>query len=1073
MNFNKTLILHALFLLSSHCLNAQWEKMGSLYGGTFHVSSDSNRLVAFSLYGTNYVTAVSLDTGKTWTHMTKPTGSLGYIFEYYVQGTKIFAMHRNSVVVSKDDGKSWTEIPRPHPNNKNTQMVADGNNMYLLAGVDTFFVYKFEDSTNTWVNQSFFPENTVGITFTSTKIYALTPNGFYTTNKQTINWVKYNAPFVPDLNEEIEVAKLSASGEAVCAINHLGDAFASKDAGKTWKKIVLNDTRFNQVALFKNGKVFLKRSGGVWVSNDTMTTWQQLDKGWVNSYRYRRYKNGLTLMGNTLIANTESSQSTDFSIANGMMKMDITEQEWQYLPTSPIAHLNITNLNRSGNAIIAATKEGLLYKSTNSGKTWTPMPIPPLKVQLGFPNSRDLITKDSFILFHGALDIPPNFGLQTTSVVWSSDYGKTWQNPSSMNPFGSHFFQGDTLYISQPGGTYASLPPYTSSYWVAPSDFRPHFVVKDQYIVGYNWRYDILITNKTGQILVPSALNVDYIRDMIVHNDHIIMMRYDSIYISANNGFNWRSKKVTGANFLAYMASFNNTLLVVDNNNKAFASNDNGETWVAFKSGLPSEVNGHDNGESGHLVDSNYVYIMFRDIGIFRRSIADFKVSSIAGKVFNDKNNNGIQEIGEEPLKNVLIKTSSSKVYTVSDSLGNYYLQAELTKDDTVRVVLPSLFATSKPDFYILQDRDSSKNFGIHFLTDIKDLSVTATAVGPTRPGFNNTLVLTAENKGTVTQNATVTLAYDNRVQYQFATPTPSSNTPQYLTWNFPNFLPFDKKDIKIELKTQTTVPLSTKLTHVAQILPITNDTMIQDNTDSLRIIVVGSYDPNDKSVNQKDVDVKQLSNPLPLVYTIRFQNTGTFPATFVRVVDTLSQNLDIASLKVLSSSHLMTYKVKGKGIIEFFFDNINLPDSVSNEKASHGFVKYSIKPLNSLKLKDAVKNTAYIYFDFNTPIKTNTTENLVVTLTNLKNVVDIPTITLAPNPTSSEFYFQLPDEAISHSDLLHLSLIKPTGETVLRQSKHAEVINSIDVSTLSSGLYILKIQLGNQTYVGKIFITR
>lgn len=1073
MNIYKTLALHTLFLMSTHCLNAQWEKMGSLYGGTFHVSSDSNRLVAFSLYGTNYVTAVSLDTGKTWTNMTKPTGSLGFIFEYYVQGTKIFAMHRNSVVVSDDDGKTWKEIPRPNPNIKNTQMVADGNNMYLLAGIDTFFVYRYEEANNTWVNQSFFPENTVGTAFSAHKIYALTPNGFYVTNRQSINWVKYDAPFVPNLNEEIEVAKLAATDKAVCAINHLGDAFSSKDGGQTWKKIALNDTRFNQMALFKNGKVFLKRSGGVWVSNDTMTTWQQLDKGWVNSYRYRRYKNGLTIMGNTLIANTESSQSTDFSIANGLMKMDITEQEWQYLPTSPIAHLDITNLKRSGNAIIAATKDGLLYKSTDSGKTWTPMPLPPLKIRLGYPNSKDLITKDSFILFSGALDIPPNFGAETPATVWSSDYGKTWQTLSIRNPYYSHFFQGDTLYVSRFDGTYASLPPYTSSYWVAPSYFIPHFVVKNDFIVGYNWGYDILVTNKTGQILAPSTLKVDYIRDMIVHNDHIFMLRYDSIYISANNGFNWRSKKIPGSNFLAYAESFNNTVLVVDNNNKAFASNDNGETWVTFKSGLPSQVTGHDNAESGHAVIGDYVYIMFRDIGIFRRAIADFKVSSISGTVFNDKNNNVIQDMDEEPLKNVIVKTSTSKVYTVSDSLGNYSLQAELTKDDTVQVVLPSNFATAMPRFYILQDRDTNKNFGIHFLNDIKDLRITATAVGPTRPGFNNTLVLTAENKGSVAQNATVSLAYDNRVQYQLATPTPSSNTPQHLTWNLPNFQPFDKKDIKMELKTPVTVPLSTQLSHFAQISPITNDTFIQDNTDSLRIIVVGSYDPNDKSVNQKDVDAKQISNPLPLVYTIRFQNTGTFPATFVRIVDTLSPNLDIASFKVLSSSHTMTYKLKGKGIIEFFFDNINLPDSLSNEKASHGFVKYSIKPLNSLKLKDAVKNTAYIYFDFNNPIKTNTTENLVVSLTNLKNAFDIPTITVAPNPTSTAFYFQIPNETTYPTDLLHISLIKPTGEEVLTLSKHPETINSIDVSTLSSGLYILKILIKNQYYVGKILIIR
>ena len=54
------------------------------------------------------------------------------------------------------------------------------------------------------------------------------------------------------------------------------------------------------------------------------------------------------------------------------------------------------------------------------------------------------------------------------------------------------------------------------------------------------------------------------------------------------------------------------------------------------------------------------------------------------------------------------------------------------------------------------------------------------------------------------------------------------------------------------------------------------------------------------------------------------------------------------------------------------------LPDSNVNEPASHGFIKYSIKKYNTVGIGSVIKNTAYIYFDFNAPVVTNTVVNTV-----------------------------------------------------------------------------------------------
>ena len=60
------------------------------------------------------------------------------------------------------------------------------------------------------------------------------------------------------------------------------------------------------------------------------------------------------------------------------------------------------------------------------------------------------------------------------------------------------------------------------------------------------------------------------------------------------------------------------------------------------------------------------------------------------------------------------------------------------------------------------------------------------------------------------------------------------------------------------------------------------------------------------------------------LYYTVRFQNLGTFPATFVRIEDELDSQLDETSFQMLQSSH--DYVVKRTlSSLEWFFDDINL----------------------------------------------------------------------------------------------------------------------------------------------------
>jgi hypothetical protein len=147
---------------------------------------------------------------------------------------------------------------------------------------------------------------------------------------------------------------------------------------------------------------------------------------------------------------------------------------------------------------------------------------------------------------------------------------------------------------------------------------------------------------------------------------------------------------------------------------------------------------------------------------------------------------------------------------------------------------------------------------------------------------------------------------------------------------------------------------------------------------------IIDSYDPNDKAVSPAGVtDQHYTPTRSRLDYVIRFQNTGTDVAYKVVVVDTLSEHLDVSTLQLGSVSHPYKVQVSGKGrpVLTFTFNNIMLPDSNANEPKSHGYLQFSIKPKANLPEKTRIENGADIFFDYNEPIRTNTTFNTLYDL--------------------------------------------------------------------------------------------
>ena len=169
----------------------------------------------------------------------------------------------------------------------------------------------------------------------------------------------------------------------------------------------------------------------------------------------------------------------------------------------------------------------------------------------------------------------------------------------------------------------------------------------------------------------------------------------------------------------------------------------------------------------------------------------------------------------------------------------------------------------------------------------------------------------------------------------------------------------------------------------------------------SERIGVV--FDPNITQVNRINLTPAEVMAEERLVYTLRFQNTSTDSTGFLRIVDTLSYNLNLASFEILASSHPFDWSLIQGNRIDFKLTNVQLTGSGTDELGSRGFFTYRVKPKSTLMPADEIIAKSTIFLGPNLPSYSSTVatkvEEVLSTNSNLAFVI----VKLYPNPAQSE----------------------------------------------------------------------
>jgi Leucine-rich repeat (LRR) protein len=346
------------------------------------------------------------------------------------------------------------------------------------------------------------------------------------------------------------------------------------------------------------------------------------------------------------------------------------------------------------------------------------------------------------------------------------------------------------------------------------------------------------------------------------------------------------------------------------------------------------------------------------------------------------------------------------------------------------------------------------------------DLEVLLIPVNAAIPGFDSEYKIMYKNKGNTVLSGSVNLVFeDDYMDFLSAFPSEDNQSINNLQWNYANLQPFETGEIDIVFNLNTPTdpdfPLNSDdvLNFNTSIDPIVNDETPNDNQFVLNQTVVNSFDPNDIRCLEGDSILPESVGEY-VHYIIRFENLGTANAINVVVRNIIDESkFDIASLVALSGSHDFETRISDGNIVEFIFENIQLPfDDENND----GYLVFKIKTLNTLQLGDTFENEAEIYFDFNFPVITNNYSTAVQVNLNV-NDFEFSNVIIYPNPANDVLKIS------SNISLDSIKIFDINGRLILNQNINALMTqNTISVKDLTSGVYFLEAQSGEQTKVLK-----
>ncbi|HET6992749.1 MAG TPA: T9SS type A sorting domain-containing protein, partial [Bacteroidia bacterium] len=436
----------------------------------------------------------------------------------------------------------------------------------------------------------------------------------------------------------------------------------------------------------------------------------------------------------------------------------------------------------------------------------------------------------------------------------------------------------------------------------------------------------------------------------------------------------------------------------------------------------------------------------------------------VQGRVYSDPNMNCVFDNGDAGLWTYVytvpgyyqtttntqgfynLHVPAPGTYTVYTNTYGYQVHCPVTGNYTV--TFPSVGDT-------IFNRDFAEN-----AVPIQDIAVSMSST-PARPGFPMTYTLHYWNQGNVTvNNCVLTFTHPASLVYVSSTTNPTTYSAPTATWNLGTLTPNQNGTIIITMNVPSSAVLGTSICANANIMPVAGDVYTYNNYATDCRVIQGSLDPNYKTINCAGLNPQNGNinqDDSVLTYHIYFQNTGTDTAFNIIIEDTLSSLLNPISVVPGPSSDPYTFE-QSNGLMKFNFYNIMLPDSGRDEPNSHGWVSYQVKTKPGLPIGTVIDNTAYIYFDYNTAIITNTTSDLIAAIGPSGIAENTSQEIIAyPNPFDESVRLILPEKLNGKN--CEITLTDVEGRIVLSQQNQTANSITIQRGQLEAGIYFCTVR--------------
>ncbi|NNC84363.1 MAG: hypothetical protein HKN79_12375, partial [Flavobacteriales bacterium] len=353
----------------------------------------------------------------------------------------------------------------------------------------------------------------------------------------------------------------------------------------------------------------------------------------------------------------------------------------------------------------------------------------------------------------------------------------------------------------------------------------------------------------------------------------------------------------------------------------------------------------------------------------------------IQGTVYHDVDENGILDGADYGLAGEVVILEPLGIMAISNQDGVYHFSSVGAGDYILTVesntVFPFHITPQSVSTAVGAGSASMVDFG---LSDEEPLFEVDMHFYPPGQGYAcdvfRSHYICFQNLGNLSFDGLIEFQFDSLFQgYSEVTPIDSASAHS-IWFSFEDLLPNEQRCYQVLLLTPTVDLIGEFLFSSATIWGLNGTDTVAYGEEAIEVELTCAYDPNDKQVfPQGYSEMHYIQNDTVLEYLIRFQNTGNAPATDVRIIDTLDVNLDLSTFELVANSHSVNTTIDPQSReVDFYFENIMLPDSVNNEPESHGLVSFKIRPQMELPLLTQLNNTAHIFFDNNPPIVTNTT---------------------------------------------------------------------------------------------------